>query len=156
MSELPRVISPVEPLFRRDGIDIALISVELWPSRVVVRLAALPSETTDREQRRHEAEFEQWGKRLVEAGKDAAGDPPEQPGTRLLGSLQIAVEDDAGRTYTFRSGNTGGSGSEWHGDWFFTVDAPPAAGRLTARVTAPEGDAATVAFDLADGAATRL
>jgi hypothetical protein len=148
VASLPRVVSPIRPLFERDGIEIALISVELWPSRLVVRLAALPGERTDREQRRHGAEFEAWGKRLVAEGRAAAGDPPEDPGTRLLARLRITVDDGAGRTYTPRSGHTGGSGSEWHGDWFFTVDARPGDGRLTIRVATPEGEAASVPVDV--------
>ena len=149
MPTLPRVISPIRPLFTRDGIEIALISVELWPKHLVVRLAALPSETTDGQQRQHEADFEQWGERLVAAGKEVAGDPPEQPGTRLLAPLQLAVEDDAGTTYTPRSSNTGGTGSEWHGDWFFTPDAPPFSRTPDGSGQLAGGEAATVALDLA-------
>jgi hypothetical protein len=144
---LPRVVSPIQPLFERDGIQIALISIEVWQERLVVRLAALPSETTGDQQRRHEGDFERWGERLVAAGKEVAGNPPEQPGTRLLAPLQLTVEDDAGTTYTARSANTGGTGSEWHGDWFF-VGSAPSVGRLTVRVSSPEGEAATVALDL--------
>lgn len=150
MPRLPRVVSPITTLFTLDGIDIALISVELWPQHLAVRLAALPNEITDDQQRRHEVDFERWGKTRVEAGKAAAGDPPEQPGTRLLAPLQIAVEDDAGTIYTPRGGNTGGSGSEWHGDWFFAADVPQSVRRLTVRVSPPDGEAATVALDLAN------
>jgi hypothetical protein len=147
---LPRVVSPITTLFTRDGIDIALVSVELWPQHLVVRLAALPNEITDDQQRRHEDEFERWGKTRVSVGKTAAGNPPEEPGTRLLAPLRIAVEDDAGTTYTSRSSNTGGSGSEWRGDWFFAADVPESIGRLTVRVSPPDGEAATVALDLAN------
>lgn len=147
MPDLPRVVSPIRPLFTRNGIEIALISVELWPKQLIVRLAALPSETTEGQQRRHEAEFEEWGERLVAAGKDAAGTPPEQPGTRLLGSLQLAVEDGAGTTYEPRSSSTGGTGSEWRGDWFFTTDAPASVGVLTVSVSSPEGETAAVTLE---------
>jgi hypothetical protein len=40
MPSLPQVVSPIRTLFARDGIQIALICVELWPNRLVVRLAA--------------------------------------------------------------------------------------------------------------------
>jgi hypothetical protein len=142
VARLPRVVSPIRTLFTREGIEIALISVELWPTRLVVRLAALPSETAAERLRQYEAEFE----RLGEA---AARDPPEDPGTELLAGLQIAVDDNAGTTYTPRGSNTGGSGSEWHGDWFFVAEVPDAAERLAVRVSAPEGATATVHLDVA-------
>ena len=143
MPRLPRVISPVATLFTRDGIDVLLVSVELWPEHLVVRLAGLPNEITRDRLRRHELEFEQWG-------RTASGDPPEEPGTRLLAPLRIAVDDDAGTTYTPRSGNTGGSGSEWHGDWFFAAAVPDRVRRLTVRVDAPDGETAAVDVDLGE------
>jgi hypothetical protein len=109
VATLPRVVSPIQRLFVRDGIEIALISVELWPNHLVVRLAALPGEVFDERLRQH-------------------GDAPGGHGTRVLLDLEIAVDDDAGTIYTPRSRNTGGSGSEWHGDWFFAADVPDAVG----------------------------
>jgi hypothetical protein len=147
---LPRVVSPIEQLFERAGIAIALISVELWPKRVVVRLAALPSPVMDVQEREHELALEEWAavRRAEGEGKEQAGSPPEQPGTRLLGGLQIAVEDDAGTTYRPRSSNTGGSGSEWHGDWFFLGDVPEDVCRLAVTVTSPNGDLAVVNLEV--------
>ncbi len=117
VSRLPRVISPVRPLFLRNRVEVALISVEVWPTHLIVRLAALPGEIAGEQQRTYEAEFEQWGNRL-HAGDQAAGgppDPPDPPGTRLLAPLEIVVEDDAGTIFTPRSSNTAGTGREWHG-----------------------------------------
>jgi hypothetical protein len=138
---LPRVVSPVTTLFTRDGIEVALVSVELWPQHLVVRLAAIPNEITADRQRRYEMELERWG-------EAASGDPPEQPGTRLLAALRLAVEDDVGTAYAPRSSNTGGTGSEWHGDWFFAAEVPESVGRLTIRVAVTDGKAATVDLDL--------
>jgi hypothetical protein len=73
---------------------------------------------------------------------------PKDPGTHLLGDLRIAAEDDAGTIYTPRSGATGGSGSEWHGDWFFTADVPNSVERLTVQVTTPEGESTNVRVDV--------
>ena len=143
MPRLPRVISPVATLFTRDGIDVLLVSLELWPQHVVVRLAGLPNEITDDRQRRYELELEQWG-------RTAAGDPPEQPGTCLLAPLRVTVEDDARTAYTPRSGNTGGTGSEWHGDWFFAAAVPDTVRRLRVRVGTPHGEEAAVEVDLAE------
>jgi hypothetical protein len=148
VSHLPRVISPVRSLFTRDGIEVALVSVEIWPQHIVVRLAGLSNQASADQQRHYEAAFKQWVQLLANAGERGASDPPEQPGTRLLAPLEIAVEDDAGTTYEQRSSNTGGTGSEWHGDWFFVADDLASIERLTVTISSPEGDAATVALDL--------
>jgi hypothetical protein len=114
------VISPIRTLFTRDGIDVLLVSVELWPQHLVVRLAT-------------------------------SGDRAEQLGDDLLAPLEVTVEDDVGTTYTARSAAIGGTGSEWHSDWFFAAAAvPDAVARLRVRVASPYGEAATVDVGLAD------
>ena len=113
MPRFPRVVSPIATLFTRFGIDVVLVSIEVWPEHLVVRFAA-------------------------------SGDRAEKLGSDLLSPLEVAVEDDAGNTYSPRSSNTGGSGSEWHGDWFFAAAVPDSVRRLTVRVEAPYGKAAAV------------
>ena len=112
-------MSPVTPLFRRDGIDVLLVSVELWPQHLVVRLAA-------------------------------SGELAEQLGSDLLAPLEVTVEDDLGTTYTPRSSNTGGTGSEWHGDWFFAAAVPNSVARLRVRVASSYGEVAAVDVELAE------
>ena len=119
MPRLPRVISTIATLFTRDGIDVLLVSVELWPEHLVVRLAA-------------------------------SGGRAEQLASDLLAPLRISVEDDVRTRYAPRSASIGGSGSEWHGDWFFAGHAPEFARHLTVRVAAAPGETVTVELDLAD------
>jgi hypothetical protein len=114
----PRVVSPIATLFRRDGIAILLVSVELWAEHLVVRLAA-------------------------------SGDRAEELGSDLLEVARVTVEDDGRTTYTPRTSQIGGTGSEWHGDWFFAAVVPDLVRRLTVRVDAPYGEAATVDIELA-------
>jgi hypothetical protein len=147
---LPHVISPIETLFGRGGIDTALISVEFWPTRLVVRLAALENRLTEAQDRAYGVALEQWGRVRVASGTVAAGDPPVQPGTRLLAPLGVAVEDDVGTVYTIRGSATAGTGSEWRGDWFFAADVPPSISRLRVRVDSPDNEHATVELDLAE------
>jgi hypothetical protein len=116
---LPRVVSPIATLFTRDGIDVLLVSVELWPEHLVLRLAA-------------------------------SGDRAEELGSDLLAAVRVTVEDDAGTTHTPRTSQTGGTGSEWHGDWFFAAAVPDTVRRLTVRAGAPYGEVATVDVELAD------
>jgi hypothetical protein len=113
----PRVVSPIATLFTRDGIDVLLVSVEVWPEHVVVRFAAS-------------------GGRADELGSD------------LLAPLELTLEDDVGTVYRARSSNIGGTGSEWHGDWFFAAAVPDSVGRVTVRVASPDGDPAAVDVDL--------
>jgi hypothetical protein len=142
VSKYPRVLSPVSPLFTRDGIEVVLVSVEVWRDHLIVRLAALPNDHTEDLQRRYELELERWG-------QTRSGAHPEQPGTRLLAPLEVAVEDDAEAAYAPVSSSSGGSGSEWHGDWFFRGEVPESVRRLTVRVTPHYGEAAAVELDLA-------
>ena len=119
MTRFPRVVSPIATLFTRDGIDVLLVSVELWPEHVVVRLAA-------------------------------SGDRAEELGSDLLAAVRVTVEDDARTAYTPRSSQTGGTGSEWHGDWFFAAAVSARVRRLAVRIDPPYGEAATVDVALAD------
>ena len=113
MPRLPRVISPIATLFTRDGIDVLLVSVELWPEHLVVRLAA-------------------------------SGPNAKELGSDLLAPLEVTIEDDVGTAFTARSSSIGGTGSEWHGDWFFAAAASDPVGRLTVRVDSPHGETAMV------------
>jgi hypothetical protein len=115
---LPRVISPITTLFTHDGIDVVLVSVELWPEHLVVRLAT-------------------------------SGHRAEQFGSDLLTPLRVMVDDDARSTYAPRSSNIGGTGSEWHGDWFFAGGVPESVRCLTVRVSPPDGEAASTDLPLA-------
>jgi hypothetical protein len=114
----PRVVSPIATLFTRDGIDVLLVSVEVWPEHVVVRFAAS-------------------GGRADELGSD------------LLAPLELTLEDDVGTVYRARSSNIGGTGSEWHGDWFFAGGVPESVRCLTVRVSPPDGEAASTDLPLA-------
>jgi hypothetical protein len=120
----PRVVSPITRLFTRDRVEVVLVSVEVWRQHLVVRLAAVPNELAD-----------------------------DQSASRLLAPLEIAIEDDTGAVYTPSSssiGGSGGSGGEWHGDWFFRAHVPEPVVRLTVRVSGPESEPAVVELDLAE------
>ena len=118
MPRFPRVVSPIATLFSREGIDVLLVSVELWPEHLVVRLAA-------------------------------SGPHAQEVGHDLLAPLEVTVEDDVGTAFTVRSSSVGGTGSEWHGDWFFAAAVPDRVGRLTVRVDAPTAETATVDVEIA-------
>jgi hypothetical protein len=75
MRQLPIVISPIQRLFEREDADIALISVELWPSQTIVRLAALVDDAVA-EEPSYGRELDRWGR----GGREGA--VPDMPGER--------------------------------------------------------------------------
>lgn len=125
----PQVISPLERLFEREGVEIVLVAVELWADEVVVRLKALPSARTQQLEQDFEAALEEWGRRRAGSGEP----PPGQPADRIF-DVEIELSDDAGTGYRPRSSARGGTGSLFHADWFFAPGAPEEATVLAVRV----------------------
>jgi hypothetical protein len=78
-------------LYDRDGVEVALIGVEFWSSGVIVRLAGLPNEQTERLDRTFRDDLEAWG----QAGRE--GQPPKHPAESLF-EVDLALRDTLGRT----------------------------------------------------------
>jgi hypothetical protein len=119
----PDVISPLAPLFRRDGIDIALVCVELWPQQTIVRLAALVEDPIGQE--------DTFAERLdARATGGRRGPIPEEPGERLYRDVSLSLSDDLGNHYLPKSSAVGGTGRLFRGDWHFPRGVPLEANRL--------------------------
>jgi len=144
---LPKVVSPLKTLFVREAVEVALVSVELWPSQVIVRLAGLPSAATESRTRDHQAALDAWT-RAARADRAAAGASPEEPGERVLQPLTLSLRDDSATEYWLRSAQFGGTGSEWRGDWFFEPGPPADARTLQVTFDAPDSPTTDVAIDL--------
>jgi hypothetical protein len=90
---LPLVVSPLRTVLTRDGVEVVLVSVEVWPDEVVVRARGLPSERTAALEREYSEALHGWHRQR--------GDPeatPRQPAERIL-ELDVSVADDAGTPY---------------------------------------------------------
>jgi hypothetical protein len=91
-------------LYARDGVEVALIGLEVWSGGVIVRLAGLPSEQSERLEHTYDHELEAWGR----TGRE--GSPPKQPAERLF-DVGLALSDDVATSYALRFSSLGGSGS---------------------------------------------
>lgn len=92
MAARPKVISPLATLFTRNGIDVALVSVEVWAMETVVRLAGLPKNPVAEDQRFHDS-LDAWARR------GRRGPLPDKPSTRVL-DVDVSLTDDVGTSYT--------------------------------------------------------
>jgi hypothetical protein len=122
--ELVKVLAPGRLLAEVEGVDVLLVSVELWRSHVFLHLAGLQNDLMDRLLREHHALMERWGR------DPNPTEPPEQPGA-MLGRLDLILADDVGTPYWPCSSSAGGTDAEWRADWRFEPGVPPAATRLT-------------------------
>jgi hypothetical protein len=123
MEGAPRVAAPIHPLGTLDGITMLLITVEAWPDSVVVRVAGLPNERTASLEAEYRRAIEAWAAARGEGGPTR---PPREPGAAALGRLGLTIRDDLGTPYRVAAGSTGGTGSEWRGEWVFRPGPPSA------------------------------
>jgi hypothetical protein len=122
--ELIKVLAPARLLATVEGVEVLLVSVELWRTHVFVHLAGLGNDLMDRLLREHQALMERWGR------DPNPSEPPEQPGA-MLGRIDLRISDDVGTAYHPSSSSAGGTGTEWRADWTFEPGVPPEATRLT-------------------------
>ena len=102
------MLAPAGPLADVGGVTVVLVTVELWTSGLVVRLAGLRNALTDELDAGFEGTLVSWAAGL-KAG-DSPRDPPapRQPGERLH-RLPLTISDDARTRYRSRSRSAG-----WH------------------------------------------
>jgi hypothetical protein len=124
MNELIAVHAPATRLAEVDGLELMLLSVELWTKSVFVHLAATETALTDRLTAEQKAELDRW------AQDPTRSDLPEVPGA-MLGRMSLTVADDAGTDYRPSSSQAGGTGTEWRAMWQFEPGVPDSASRLT-------------------------
>jgi hypothetical protein len=110
---LPVVVSPLRTVVERDGVEVVLVSVEVWADEVVVRARALPSKRTAALAREFSGALE--GRCPQGGDGDAA---PPQPAERIF-DLYVSVADDAGTVYSPSTSARGGSGTMFRAEWVF-------------------------------------
>jgi hypothetical protein len=124
MNELIAVHAPATRLAEVEGLELMLLSVELWTQSVFVHLAATETPLTDRLSAEQTAELERW------ALDPTRTDMPEVPGA-ALSRLELTLTDDAGTRYWPASSSAGGSGTEWRAMYQLEPRVPAGASRLT-------------------------
>ena len=141
MSRRPVVISPITPLFRRDGVDVALVSVELWRTQTIIRLAALVDDPLGAETAFGDA-LDAW----AEGGRRPPA--PDAPGDRFYQDVAISLADDVGTDYAWQSSAVGGTGRLFCGDWHFPVGVPEKATRLIVKAAGGDGEGGSIELPL--------
>jgi hypothetical protein len=137
---LEAVLAPACALADVDGLTVLLVSVELWTSCVVLRLAGLRSAFTDELEAEYRAAMGHWVTLADEAQASGERVPaPHAPGERLA-RLDLRLADDAGTRYEAAHRQAGGSGSEWRAEWHFGPGVPARATRLAVAVGASDVD----------------
>jgi hypothetical protein len=132
---LPRIVVPMTVLATLDGHDVTLLTVELWPDRVRLRMCVEQDEETDRLDATHDTDFEAWGNAVDRADREH----PQMPGSAFFTRMRFALSDEEGTAYERRFGSTAGSGSEWLAEWVFFPAAPGTVDRLLVTAEGPWG-----------------
>jgi hypothetical protein len=57
-----QVVTPMAMLYSREGVGVALISVEVWSAGVIVRLAGLPNARTEVLDREFHGTLDAWAR----------------------------------------------------------------------------------------------
>lgn len=131
-SRLPLILTPLETVAELGELEVALLSVELWPQQTVVRLAGLVDDPIA-EEHEHGARLDAW----AHAGRQ--GPIPTEPDD-CLGRLELSLADDVGSELRLRVKSYGGSGRLYRADWFFEGGVSELATTLEVTVT---GDGTT-------------
>jgi hypothetical protein len=132
--DLPEaVLAPERSLGEVDGITVRVMLVELWTSRLTLRLEALQNQLTDALDARFDTAWKAYERRWVEHRAAAEAEelwPPEPPSVSRLGGLPLSVVDDVGTRYHAIGTATGGSDHPWRSEWRLEPGAPSSANVL--------------------------
>lgn len=129
-----------------------LATVELWCQRLFIRLCAAQNERTRALDVKWAREIEQFDHEVQtarERGDTTRRELPEQPGA-VLSRIPLVVGDDLGTAYTNTGRQSGGTGTEWRGEWGFAPGVPSAATVLTVRLDTPQGSRLACELPLED------
>lgn len=139
---LETVAAPAADLGCFQGVDVLLVSIELWSSKIVVRLAAQRDAVTASLDAEYAQALERWSVHTTTLGRAHTDGPPSEPGASLL-HLPLSIVDDRGASYEAGRRSAGGTGSEWQSEWAFTPGAAPEARWLHVRLETDEGTQVT-------------
>ena len=131
-ASLPLVVSPLRTVLERDGIEVVLVSVEVWRDEVVVRARGLPVEGAVALESEFSDALERWNRQGSD--RDAMA---RQPAERIF-DLDVSVADGVGTAYSATSSARGGSGTTFRAEWSFVPGPPEAARWLVVRIDGSE------------------
>jgi hypothetical protein len=130
---LEGLLTPERTLGEVDGVTVVVMRIELWTSRLILRLEALQNELTDALDAAFDSEYKAYEKCWVEHRAAAEADdlqPPKQPSVSRLSGLRLSVADDVGTRYHAMGTATGGSEHRWRSEWRLEPGVPLSANVL--------------------------
>jgi hypothetical protein len=142
------VLTPERSLGEINEVTVVLTRVELWASRLILRLEARQSALTDALDATFDTEWKAWERTWVEDRATAEADdlpPPEWPSVPRLSELPLSVADDVGTRYHAIGMSTGGSEHRWRSEWRLEPEVPLSAAvlRIALEDGAPARDASS-------------
>lgn len=120
---LPRIYVVLAELGVVEGVSMVVVSVELWPGQVVVRVAARPGAATDRFDAADAHEIAAWTQPMTPHQR-ALQPMPQSSDARLLGRALPRVTDDRGTAYQLRAGQVGTTDHRWRAEWIYAPEPP--------------------------------
>jgi hypothetical protein len=147
---LEETLTPERTLGAVEGVTVVLMRVELWTSRLILRLEALQNEVTDALDAAFDTEWKAWERRWIEDRAAAEAEdlrPPERPSVPRLAELPLSVADDVGTRYHAVRTSTGGSEHPWRSEWRLEPGAPSLASVL--RIALEDGEPERERLELA-------
>jgi hypothetical protein len=128
----PRVVAVGKVVLTYAGIQLGVLSVELWEHQVVVRLAGIP---VDDATKKREADFSKgdaaWVRAYAESGESAGPRPVHPLGADHSDGLRVLVTDMTATKYRIVGG--GGSGVGW--DFTYAYRFEPAVSEDTPSIS---------------------
>jgi hypothetical protein len=130
MISFPYVVAPNMIVGEtRSGIAIKLLSVELWETRLVIRLGAIEDGETAAAELEFRTALSIWD-------RQGGGKRPPAPDFALMGAdaMPVIVAADNGEGYDFGAAQVGGDHRAWSAEWIFEPGVSDAVRRLTVSV----------------------
>ncbi len=147
---LEGLLTPERPLGEVNQLTFVVMRVELWTSRLILRLDARQKKLTDALDAAFDSEYKAYDKRWVEHRAAAEAEDlqmPEQPSVPRLRGLPLSVMDDVGTRYHAIGTAIGGSEHRWRSEWRLEPGVPPSASVL--RIALEDGEPETECVELA-------
>ena len=138
---LERLLTVERSLGEINGVAVVVTRIELWTSRLTLRMEALRSQLTEALDASFDVEWKAYERRWVEDRAAAEAEDlrlAEQPSTSRLSRLPLSVADDVGTRYHAIGTATGGSEHPWRSEWRIEPGVPPSASLL--RIALEDGE----------------
>lgn len=143
---IPRVATLIQPVVvvEDDSVSLALLSLESWTNRLVVRLCCPETDATREMDERYRRAVDAWQAKRDETGEGL----PENPASRIFCDVSVAVADPAKTTYVWSDGSGpgwgGSTGIDWTVEHYFQPGVPAQVDELRIEIRTRSGSQGSV------------